>query len=234
MSQSIIQRNLAAVEDRLAAACRRTGRSRSDVTLVAVTKSVSADTAVLLPPLGVLDLGENRPQELIRKAKLISGQVRWHFIGHLQRNKIDLVVPIVSLIHSVDSVRLLQAIDAEAGKRGKIISVLLEVNASGEASKQGFEPAEFPTLTSVIRGLRYVQVRGLMTMAPLQDAEACRPTFARLRELRDAWRHELEPPHAMEHLSMGMSNDFEVAVEEGATFVRLGTVLFEGIPESDR
>ncbi len=231
VSQSILQRNLTAVEHRLAAACRRAGRSRSEVTLVAVTKSVSPAIAGLLPALGIRDLAENRPQELTRKAAAMHEPVRWHFIGHLQRNKIGLVLPIAELIHSVDSSRLLQAIDSEAGKLGKTIPVFLEANVSGEASKQGFAPAQLVELTPVIYSLRHVAVRGLMTMAPLQDAQACRPMFARLRELRDRWRRELASPHELDHLSMGMSNDFEVAVEEGATNVRLGTILFEGLPE---
>jgi uncharacterized pyridoxal phosphate-containing UPF0001 family protein len=137
-------------------------------------------------------------------------------IGHLQRNKIDRTLPIASLIHAVDSVRLLDALEAESIKQDRNVDVLLEVNVSGEASKQGFAPTALPDLS----GLTRVKVRGLMTMAMLQDAEKCRPTFAKLRELRDRL--------GLEHLSMGMSNDFEIAIEEGATFIRLGSVLFEG------
>jgi PLP dependent protein len=211
-----LRANIAAVEERVAKACARAGRRRSEVTLVAVTKTVSAEIAVLLPEAGVVDLGENRPQELWRKAETLTS-VRWHMIGHLQRNKIERTLPIASLIHAVDSVRLLQALDAEAIKQNREINVLLEVNVSGEASKQGFAPTELPELG----GLTRVKVRGLMTMAMLQDAQKCRPTFVRLRELRDRL--------GLEHLSMGMSNDFEIAIEEGATFIRLGTVLFEGV-----
>lgn len=227
--QDQLRQSLADVEGRIAAACARAGRPRSDVTLVAVTKTVSAEVAACLPGLGVDDLGENRPQELWRKAGLLPATVRWHLIGHLQRNKIDKTLPLVQLIHSVDSVRLLQALDAEAARQGRVVPVLLEVNASGEASKHGFAPAEVPTLAPTVRALRNVQVRGLMTMAALQEPEACRPTFAALRGLRDRLRAELSDPHTLEHLSMGMSNDFEVAIEEGATLVRLGSVLFEGL-----
>jgi PLP dependent protein len=231
--QQTLEANLAVVEERLAEACRRAGRARSDITLVAVTKSVSANIAGLLPALGVRDLGENRPQELIRKAALLPPSIRWHMIGHLQRNKIDRLLPLAHLIQSVDSVRLLEAVDKEAARQGRNVPVFLEINASGEESKQGFGPAELPNLCAALQSLAHVQVRGLMTMAALQDPEACRPTFARLRNLRDKLRGELKAPHDIEHLSMGMSNDFEVAIEEGATFVRIGTLLFAGIFEDE-
>jgi hypothetical protein len=218
-----------ALEERLQAACRRAGRARSDVTLVAVTKAVSAEVAAVLPELGILDLGENRPQELWRKAAALPPTVRWHLIGHLQRNKIERTLPLVHLIHSVDSLRLLLALEVEAGRRGQPVPVLLEVNASGEASKGGFAPAEVPGLVPRISELQHVQVRGLMTMAALEDdPERCRPTFAALRELRERLAVELGPPHRLEQLSMGMSNDFEVAIEEGATLVRIGTALLAG------
>ena len=179
-----------------------------------------------MPALDILDLGESRPQELLRKASLLPPTIRWHLIGHLQRNKIDRVLPNISLIHSVDSVRLLEAIEQEAGKQGRTVRVLLEVNASGEANKHGFAPAEVLPLTPLVRGLRHVEVKGLMTMAAHQEAEACRPTFAKLRELRERLQAQLGP---LPHLSMGMSNDFEVAIEEGATHVRIGTMLFHGL-----
>lgn len=215
------------VGERVAAACLRTGRVPSDVTLVAVTKTVPGEVAACLPALGILDLGENRPQELWHKASVLPATVRWHLIGHLQRNKIERTLPLVHMIHSVDSLRLLDALESEAERLGRSVPVLLEVNASGEASKHGFAPAEMLPLVPRLRTLRNVQVRGLMTMAALQDPEACRPTFRALRDLRDRLRQELG--EAVEHLSMGMSNDFEVAIEEGATLVRLGTVLFEGV-----
>jgi PLP dependent protein len=220
---------LRAVEDRLGAACRRAGRPRADVRLVAVTKSVSAEVAALLPPSGVTDLGESRPQELWRKVAAIPGAT-WHLVGHLQRNKIERTLPLVSMIHSVDSLRLLTALEQEAEKLLCTFPVLLEVNASREASKHGFRPEEVPALLPQIHQLQYIHVRGLMTMAaPEDDPERCRPTFAALRDLRDRSERETGPPHEFEHLSMGMTNDFEVAVEEGATLVRLGTALFEGL-----
>ncbi len=222
---------LRAVEDRLADACRRAGRPRDGVTLVAVTKTVGPEVAALLPELGVVDLGESRPQELWRKAAALPPNVRWHVVGHLQRNKVARTLPLVCLVHSVDSVRLLTALEQEAQRLKCAVPVLLEVNASHEASKHGFAPEEVPALLPQIQRLQFVYVRGLMTMAAVEDdPERCRPTFAALRELRDRLQRETRPPHQLEQLSMGMSNDFEVAVEEGATLVRLGTVLFEGLP----
>jgi pyridoxal phosphate enzyme (YggS family) len=218
---------LAAVEERLAAACRRAGRARADVTLVAVTKTVGPEVAGVLASLGVPDLGESRPQELWRKAAALPA-ARWHLVGHLQRNKVERTLPLVARIHSVDSVRLLRTLEEEAGRRGRAVDALLEVNASGESAKHGFGPDELPGLAPVLGELRHVRVDGLMTMAAYEeDPERTRPTFARLRQLRDRLAAEAGGP--LPHLSMGMTNDFEVAVEEGATLVRLGTVLFEGL-----
>lgn len=226
----LLGQRLALVEERMAAACVRSGRRRADVLLVAVTKSVTTSVAAALHELGVVDLGENRPQELWRKAAALPSSVRWHMIGHLQRNKVERTLPLVHLIHSVDSLRLLQAIEQQAGKHGRTLDVLLEVNASGEASKHGFAPIDVPGLAPAINSLRQVRVRGLMTMAAFEvEPEQTRPTFVALRQLRDRLQPELDGPHRLEHLSMGMSNDFEVAIEEGATLVRLGTVLFEGV-----
>ncbi len=231
-AQAILTTRLAEVEARLLAAVRRCGRSRRDVTLVAVTKTVGPAVAALLPMLGVYDLGENRPQELWRKASLLPANVRWHLIGHLQRNKLDRTLPLVVRLHAIDSLRLLQAIEEEANRRHLAVEVLLEVNASGEPNKFGFAPDVVPSLADAINALRWVRVGGLMTMAANEvDPERTRPTFALLRQLRDAFRSAVNPVHALTHLSMGMSNDFEVAVEEGATLIRLGTVLFEGLGE---
>lgn len=228
-TRSLLQKRLAQVEARLASACVRAGRERAQVTLVAVTKTVSAEIARLLPELGLLDLGENRPQELWRKAAALPATIRWHMVGHLQRNKAEATLPLVELIHAVDSERLLRALDEEAARQKRVVKVLLEVNVSGEGSKHGFTPDDAGRLPPMLASCRHVHALGLMTMAPLQPPEQCRPVFAALRTLRDQLRPQLAAPHTMGHLSMGMSNDFEVAVEEGATLVRLGTVLFEGI-----
>jgi hypothetical protein len=197
------------------------------VTLVAVTKSVAWEVAAIAAEL-IPDLGENRPQELWRKAATITA--RWHLIGHLQRNKLDRTVPLVALIHSVDSERLLESLDAFGRKRVTPIPVLLEVNCSREAAKGGFSGEAVSALTDKLGSLPGIAVRGLMTMAAYTDnPEQARPTFAELRRLRDDLRARtgLELPE----LSMGMSGDFEVAIEEGASIVRIGTLLFEGLGE---
>ncbi len=228
----IVAGRLAAVEDRLRAACARAGRDRSAVTLVAVTKTVPVAVAALLPGLGMSDLGESRPQELWRKAAALPA-VRWHLIGHLQRNKVERTLPLVHAIHSIDSLRLLEAVEAGCAAGlcpRRPLPVLLEVNASREAAKHGFTPEEVPALVPVLARLQHVRVDGLMTMAAYEeDPERCRPTFTALRELRDHLKGLVGSAHPLDQLSMGMSSDFEVAVEEGATFVRLGTVLFEGL-----
>ena len=217
------------VEFRVAAACARAGRARSEVAIIAVTKTLSAGATRLVPQCGLTHLGESRPQDLWKKAADLAG-VTWHFMGHLQRNKIDKTLPLVSLFHSVDSVRLLTALDAEAGRLGRAVPVLLEVNASGETTKQGFAPSEVLNLAPMLDGLLHLRVDGLMTMAaPSANPDDCRPTFATLRSLRDQLQKAIDPKHPCRELSMGMTNDFEIAIEEGATLIRLGSIYFEGI-----
>jgi pyridoxal phosphate enzyme (YggS family) len=225
----MLHERLQAVDERIRAACARAGRRRDEVTLVAETKKVSVEVAALLPELGQVHLGENRPQELWRKAAALPAGINWHLIGHLQRNKIARTLPLVRLIHSVDSVRLLAALEEEAGPRPGGVDVLLEVNASGESSKHGFAPDELPGLAAIIAGLKFVHIRGLMTMAAFEDdPERTRPTFVALRAWRDRLQAELGEARRLEHLSMGMTNDFEIAIEEGSTLVRVGTALFDG------
>lgn len=232
--RDLLQRRLNEVENRIAAACERASRARAEITMVAVTKTVTDRVARLLPEFGVLDLGENRPQEFWRKAEALPGLgIRWHLIGHLQRNKLDRCLmnrPV--LIHSVDSLRLLQALEAEAKKQSQHLPILLEVNASREENKQGFSPEEVPPLREEIAKRQHLRLEGLMTMAAFDvEPEKCRGTFAEVRELRDRLRTEWNLP--LPQLSMGMSNDFEVAIEEGATLIRLGTVLFEGLNQEE-
>ena len=225
----ILAERLAAVELRLQTACQRVGRVRSEVTLVAVTKTVGPEIAALLPELGVCNLGESRPQELWHKAATLPKTARWHLVGHLQRNKIDKTLPLVNAIHSVDSVRLLEALDQAAHRQGDLgfRTVLLEVNMSGEEAKHGFAPDELPGLVPQLKAIEHLNINGLMTMAALaDDPELARPAFVGLRRLRDHMRELWGDPHVLAHLSMGMTNDFEVAVEEGATLVRIGTALF--------
>jgi pyridoxal phosphate enzyme (YggS family) len=223
---------LASVQKRIAGACSRAGRNPADVTLVAVTKTVSVPIAAALHELGIIDLGESRPQELWHKASALPDTVRWHLVGHLQRNKIERTLPFVSSIQSVDSLRLLDALDGEANRTGRSVSILLEVNASREASKSGFSVEELTELVPQLCSLNYVSIRGLMTMAAFEaDPETCRPTFCMLRELRDSLCSQFGSPHRLDQLSMGMTNDYEIAIEEGATMVRIGTALFDGLSE---
>lgn len=225
----ILGQRLEAIRTRVQAACGRVGRSPESVTLIGVTKTVGHEVAQALVDLGVADLGENRPQELWRKSDLVSG-ARWHVIGHLQRNKVERTVGLSSLIHSVDSERLLEAIEAEAKRIGKQTAVLLEVNCSGEEAKHGFTPEAVLAFTSNLKPLHFVRIEGLMTMAALaEDPEAARPAFRRLAGLQKELRQVLGDQHPLNLLSMGMSGDFEVAIEEGATHIRLGTVLVGGL-----
>jgi PLP dependent protein len=225
-TRTILAERTASVRSRIAAAAPRAGRDPAGVTLVAVTKTVPPEVAAIAAEL-VADLGENRPQELWKKAAAIP-TARWHLIGHLQRNKIDRTVPLVTLIHSVDSERLLTALAAFGTKQAQPVPVLLEVNCSRETAKGGFSVEALPALGDKLVSLAGISVRGLMTMAAYSDnPEKARPVFAELRRLRDELRSRtgLELPE----LSIGMSGDFEVAVEEGATLVRIGTTLFEGL-----
>ena len=225
--RSMLSERIAEVRSRIEAACLRARRSANDVALIGVTKTVTAEVASIAFERGLHDLGESKPQELWKKAAAIP-EARWHLIGHLQRNKIDRTIPLAALVHSVDSLRLLEAIDAFGRERGTPVPVLLEVNCSREASKGGFRPEDVLPSSDKLMSLDGVALRGLMTMAPFfDDPEKCRPTFAELRELRAKLRTATGLP--LPHLSMGMSNDFAVAIEEGATHVRIGTTLFEGV-----
>jgi len=231
--REILRNNLERITSQIADACRVAHRDPAEVRLVAVTKTVSSEVAALLTELGVSDLGESRPQELWRKAGAIP-QARWHLVGHLQRNKVERTLPLVTLIHSVDSWRLLAAIEAAAQKINRIAEVLLEFNLSGEPAKHGFVPEQEAEVPDALAGLHYVRVRGLMTLAPLgTDHESARPTFAALRQLRDRLALRLAgTPHTLHHLSMGMSNDFRGAIREGATLIRIGTALFAGLSDA--
>ncbi len=229
-----VAENYRNVMERVARACKRAGRSPADVTLIAVTKSADVPWIQALVDLGAHDLGESRPQQLIERAERITGPVRWHLIGHLQRNKVRQVLPVVSMIHSIDSPRLLTRVDELAGELQLSPKVLLEVNISGENSKGGFTSKEIVEAWETILSCRHVRISGLMTMAPLVDnPQEIRPVFRGLRELRDRLRDASPPEITLPELSMGMSNDYEAAVEEGATMIRVGSSLFEGIALSE-
>ncbi len=226
-STATIATRLEAVRERITAACERAGRDPTGVTVVGVTKTHPVDAVEEALAAGQVDLGENRAQELVPKAEQAAGMglaPRWHFIGGLQRNKVRQVLPHIAVLHSLDSLRLATEIEkrAEQGRSPNPevpLPCYLEVNVGGEDSKQGVEPAEVPELLRVTAGLRHVDVVGLMTVAPqVDDPELVRPMFHELRELAEA--------HGLAELSMGMTEDYEVAIEEGATVVRLGRVIF--------
>jgi len=221
-----IARNLDEVRDRVAAAAERSGRSPDDVTLVCVTKNRSLDEIRAALDWGVPIVAENRVQEATPKIAALPHTVTWHLIGHLQRNKVKLAIELFDMIHSVDSLRLAEEIEKRAASAQQIVPVLIEVNVAGEESKFGAAPDEAHELADAISRMPNVDLGGLMTMEPfVDDAEEVRPVFRTLRELRDRMRQEggVELPH----LSMGMTQDYEVAVEEGATMVRIGSAIFE-------
>lgn len=226
-----IAENLNEVRGRIADAAQRAGRSPNDVTLVGVTKYVPAEIIRPFVAAGCCDLGESRPQQLWDRAAALAGlPIRWHMIGHLQRNKVRRTLPLVSLFHSIDSERLLAAIDEEAAHLALPIPVLLEVNVSGEEAKHGFRPDEIGPLLNELTKYPHVVVRGLMCMAGLEgDLDDARREFTSLRQLRERLRPQCPAGVTLDELSMGMSGDFEVAIEEGATIVRVGSALFEGV-----
>ncbi len=223
-----IAQNLATVQARILQACTISGRPASSVRLVAVSKLHPASVVIEAAAAGHMLFGENYVQELTDKASQISDPVQWHLIGHLQSNKVKYLPGIVSMIHTVDRLSLAQEIDRQwREKQGSPCGILVQVNVSGEATKSGTTTAEAIELVRRIAGLPFVRVRGLMTMPPFfDDPEAARPYFRELRLLAEQISSEQISGVEMTELSMGMSGDFEVAIEEGATLVRVGTAIF--------
>lgn len=215
------------VQRRIEEACRRSGRNPEDVTLIAVSKTKPVSMIEELLPEGVLDFGENKPQELRDKYEVLPKDLRWHMIGHLQTNKIKYVIDRACLIHSVDSLHLAEAIDREAEKHGLVMPVLVEVNIAGEESKFGLKPQETAEFVEKLSHFSHIRVEGLMTIAPfVENPEDNRIHFQNLRKLCVDIREKNIDNVNMCTLSMGMTGDFEVAVEEGATMVRVGTAIF--------
>ncbi|MDB2687169.1 YggS family pyridoxal phosphate-dependent enzyme [Mariniblastus sp.] len=228
MNQQFRQ-NISDVNGKIADAAAKAGRAADEVTLVGVTKYVDAKVTREFAEAGHLVLGENRPQQLWQKQdELVDLNIEWHLIGHLQRNKAKRTVEIATLIHSVDSLRLLKAIDGHASDQSKVARVLLEVNVSGEEAKHGFAAEQLPAIVEAVGELKATQVGGLMAMAGLAgDQDDARREFASLRELAEQTAAAGLPANVqMKELSMGMSGDFEIAIEEGATLVRVGSALF--------
>jgi pyridoxal phosphate enzyme (YggS family) len=220
--------NLAKVRARIAAAAQRSGRDPGEVVLVVVTKQRALEEVQAAVSAGATDLGENYVQEMVQKASgLADDAVRWHAIGHLQRNKVRHIAPFVSLIHSLDSLRLAREVDSRAVACDRTQPVLLEVNVAGEGSKSGLDEEELFELAPQALSLPNLRLAGLMTMAPYSDdPEDSRPYYRRLRDLREQLIERGVPAENLRQLSMGMTSDFEVAVEEGATLVRVGTAIF--------
>ena len=238
--QTLTQEHLAAniehVRSVIEEAAQRAGRTPSEITLVAVSKTMPIELVRIaynlnalgkLRSLGVTNFGENRVQEALPNIAVFHPpDVRWHMIGHLQSNKAGKVVGSFDMVQSVDSLHLAQALNRHAQVHEKRLPVLLQVNVSGEASKEGMSPAEVPEVARQIAALPYLEVQGLMTIAPLvKDPEETRPVFRGLRALRDQLRDEI-PECSWQHLSMGMTDDYRVAIAEGATIVRIGRAIF--------
>ena len=230
------------IKDNIASACARSGREPGDVKLVVVTKSATIDAIEKVVRLGMLELGENRVQQLKKVSAELTGilqhgsndaelinRIRWHMIGHLQRNKVRQVLPIVSLIHSVDTLRLAEEINNAASKMNLFPKVLLQVNASNEPQKYGVPVGAATYLAEQMETLTHLKLVGLMTMAPLtRDKDVVRACFVRTAELFAEMRGEKIVGPQFTELSMGMSSDYEVAVEEGATILRIGSAIFAG------
>lgn len=218
------------VQEQIAVACRACGRDPASVQLVAVSKTYPPEAVDALARLGCRIFGESRVQEAQQKIPVCSSGLEWHGIGHLQRNKVAQAVALFSRLHGVDSLPLLEKIEACAAEAGRRIRVCLEVNVSGESSKFGFAPEAMPATLAVLPRLQYAVVDGLMTIPPFrEDPEESRLHFRRLRTLRDAWAGDTG--YVLEELSMGMSHDMAIAIEEGATIVRVGTALFGARPK---
>ena len=233
------------VKDRIANAATKAKRDPSEITLIAVTKTAAPEQMREILQLGVADLGESRVQVLAQRGVQLNefhqrqlqrgeeGEVppklRWHMLGHLQRNKVKQILPIVSLIHSVDSLRLAEELEAQGLKTDKRIPVLMQVNASEESQKHGVAVGASVHLAEQIDSMPHLQLMGLMSMAPLtEDEKVIRHCFARTREIFEEMKWHKIGGTSMKHLSMGMSNDFEIAIQEGSTMVRIGTALFGG------
>lgn len=213
------------IRRRIVSACERSGRDPRNVTLVAVSKTHPPESVDGLARLGARDFGENKVQEARAKIPLCNGSLRWHGIGHLQTNKVRDAVRLFAMIHAVDSLRLAEEIGKQAVLQSRRMPVLLEVNVAGEGTKFGLKPAEVAEAAVAVNQLSHLELRGLMTMPPYaEDPEASRPFFRRLAELKRDVEQKLGGP--LPDLSMGMSGDFAVAIEEGATLVRIGTALF--------
>ncbi|MBR5406524.1 MAG: YggS family pyridoxal phosphate-dependent enzyme [Lachnospiraceae bacterium] len=223
----MLKDNLMSVQDNIKQAAMRSGRELSDITLIAVSKTKPVEMIKEIYDLGVRDFGENKVQELVAKYDQLPGDIKWHLIGHLQTNKVKYIVDKVYMIHSVDSLKLAREISREAVKRGITVNILIEVNVAGEESKYGISPDELEETVRQVAELPGIIIRGLMTVAPyVVDSEENRPIFVKMKQfVVDIIQKNIDNV-CMDCLSMGMSGDYTVAVEEGATYIRVGTSIF--------
>ncbi len=223
----MIRENVETIRARIDAACRKANRDPAGVTLLAVGKTFDADAIREVVEAGVSDVGENYVQELLDKKEKLGPAIRWHFIGHLQSNKVKYVAPWIHLVHSVDNPGLASELDKRAALARRTLDVLLEVNTTAEGSKYGVRPDATVDFVKSLAGFRNIRITGLMTIGPfLPDPEGSRPMFRMLRELKEQIAGIGQSNIRMEHLSMGMTGDFEVAIDEGATIIRIGTAIF--------
>jgi pyridoxal phosphate enzyme (YggS family) len=221
------RKNISSLKKDIEDACRNSGRNPEDITIIAATKYVGPEGVALVYKLGIEDFGENRADELLNKRKALSGDSRWHFIGHLQTRKAKTVVPLVEYIHSIDSLKTLEKVGKEAKKINKVQKVLIEVNISGERTKYGLDRDQVGSFISDSAKIENIEMKGFMTMAPYtDDIKHIRKIFRSLRLLREEMSRSFGGLDLSE-LSMGMSNDFQVAIEEGATMIRVGSNIFK-------
>jgi PLP dependent protein len=226
MSEQIRER-LVRVRERIARAAERAGRNAEDITLIAVSKTFDTATVQQAVDAGARDLGENRVQEAITKVSTVKGDIRWHLIGHLQSNKARQAVEAFDVIHTIDSSQLADRLDRIAGEIARKPDVLVQVDLAHEATKSGADETELPAIVEALDSARNLEFRGLMTLPPLFDSpEKTRPYFRRLREILDGLNSRRATHRKLTELSMGMTGDFEIAIEEGATMVRVGTAVF--------
>ncbi len=226
-NDSYLQDNIKTIKSRIERACHKVGRNPADITLVAVTKTIDTDIVNRSIAFGISHIGENKPQEIVRKYPLIEKDVDWHMIGHLQSNKVKMVIDKVKLIHSVDRLSVVNEIEKRAASLDKVIDILIQVNIGEESQKSGVAAAEVKALLEKVEQCQHIRVLGLMCLAPyFYDAEQVRPYFKKMKEIFDEIKAMPLQRGKIEILSMGMTNDFEVAIEEGATMIRVGTGLY--------
>jgi len=222
-----LEKNINDLKNEIKSTCKKIGRDMRDITIIAATKYASAEQVDLVSGLGLNNFGENRADQLKEKYSMAKKESIWHFIGHLQSRKVKIVVPLVDYIHSIDKISTLSRVDDESKKNNKIQKLLIEINISGEETKYGISPESLYSFIEKALDYRNIKIVGLMTMAPLtDDFKLIRKIFRGLRVLRDSLNKDFRGIKLTE-LSMGMSNDFKIAIEEGATMVRVGSIIFK-------